>query len=250
MSGAGRRWRLVRGSGTPNARFAAHPRQRRFRSALPYLVVLLVLALAGGIGWVVYGTTLFSPRTVRVEGADLVQADEVKRVAAVPRDVPLSQLDTGAVAARVKAIPVVADARVVRSWPSTVTVVVTERVAVAAKASGGSFILLDAGGTPFRTVPARPAELPLVEIAKPGPSDAATVAAMSVVLALTDGLKAKLVKVKAPSPAQVTLELTGGRTIVWGDADHSARKATLATALLGRPGRRIDVSAPDVVTVR
>jgi cell division protein FtsQ len=245
-----RRWRLVRGTGTPAARFAARPRRRRWRGALPYLVVLVVLAVAGGIGWVVDRTTLFSARNVRVEGASTVSASEIRRVAAVPSDVPLSQLDTRAVAERVKHVPVVADARVVRSWPSTVTVVVTERVAVAVLARAGKFVLLDAGGVPFRTLPARPPSLPLVEVAKPGPNDAATVAAVSVVGALTEKLRAKLVKVRAPKPSEVTLVLADGRTIIWGDAGHSARKATVATAVLDRPGKRIDVSAPDVVTVR
>ena len=37
--------------------------------------------------------------------------------------------------------------------------------------------------------------------------------------------------------------------IVWGDAQQNETKALVATSLLGRPGRTIDVSAPDVVTV-
>jgi cell division protein FtsQ len=246
----GRRWRLVRGGGLPAARFAARPRRRQFRGALPYLVVLVVLAVAAGLGWVVYGSTLFAARTVHVEGVSTISADEVRQVAAVPSDVPLSQLDTHAVARRVRAIPAVAEARVVRSWPSTVTVVVIERVAVAVVPRGGQWMLLDAGGVPYRTLPARPPKLPLLELAKPGPDDRSTAAALSVVLALTDGLRGKLLKVTAPTPAQVTLHLAGGRTVFWGDAEDSARKATVATAILNRPGNRIDVSGPDVVTVR
>jgi cell division protein FtsQ len=245
-----RRWRLVRGAATPAARFAARPRQRRWRSAIPYLVVFGVLTLAVAIGWIVHGTTLFSARTVEIQGAAVVPASEVERVAAVPSDVPLAQLDTAQVAERVRRIPVVADARVVRSWPSTVTVVVTERVPVAVIARAGQFVLLDAGGVPFRAVPARPPKLPLVEVARPAPDDRATVAAMAAVLVLTDGLRDQLVKVTAPTPAQVTLHLQGGRTVFWGDAENSPRKATVVTALLSRPGKRIDVSSPDVVTVR
>jgi cell division protein FtsQ len=249
-SGDGRRWRLVRGGTTPAARFAAHSRRRRLRELLPYLVVLVVLSLAGGLGWVVYGSTLFAARTVTIEGARTVPAAEVERVAAVPPDVPLAQLDTGAIAERVRRIAVVADARVVRSWPSTVTVVVTERAAVAVHAQGARWLLLDAGGVGFRTVPARPPDLPLLQVARPGPDDPATAAAIAVALALTDDLRSRLVKVTAPTPAQVTLELTGGRTVFWGDPDNSPRKATAATAVLNRPGKRIDVSGPDVVTVR
>ncbi len=248
--GEERRWQMVRGGGSPPARFAARSRRRRFRGALPYLVVLVVLAVAGGLGWAIYGTTLFAARTVRIEGARTVSAAEVTHIAAVRSDVPLAQLDTRAVVDRVRKIAVVADARVVRSWPGTVTVVVTERVAVAVQAKAGKYVLLDVGGVPFRTVDVRPPKLPLVEVAAPGPADRATGAALAVVLSLTEGLRGKLVKIAAPTPSQVTLYLAGDRTVFWGDAENSDRKATVATALLNRPGKRIDVSAPDVVTVR
>ena len=241
---------MVRGGSVPAPRYAANSRRRRLRGLLPHLVLILVLAVAGGLGWVVYGSTLFSARTVRIEGARTVPPSEVERVAAVRSDVPLAQLDTRAVADRVRGIAAVADARVVRSWPGTVTVVVTERVGVAVLTRGGQWDVLDARGVLFRTVPARPPNLPLVEVARPGPTDPATAAALAVVGALTDPLRAKLVKITAPTPAQVTLHLTGGKTVFWGDAENSGRKAAAATALLSRPGKRIDVSGSDAVTVR
>jgi cell division protein FtsQ len=247
----GRRWRLVRGGGPPSGgRFVARSRRRRLRVLLPYLVVLLVVALVGGIGWLVYGTTVFAARTVRVEGARTVPAGEVERVAAISAALPLSQLDTQAISARVRGIPAIADVRVTRSWPSTVTLVVTERVGVAVVAQRGRFLVLDAEGVPFRTVAARPPKLPLIQVSAPGPADRATRAALSVVSSLTPQLRGKLVRITALTSEQVTLLLHGDRTIFWGDADDGVRKATVATALLDRPGSRIDVSAPDVVTVK
>lgn len=121
---------MVRGQVLPPARFAVHSRRRRLRAGLPYLVVLVVLTLAGGLFWVIYGSTLFAARTVKVEGVRTVPDADVRRVAAVPADVPLAQLDTAAVAERVRGIPAIAEARVVRSWPSTVTLVVTDRKSV------------------------------------------------------------------------------------------------------------------------
>jgi cell division protein FtsQ len=247
---AARRWRLVRGSGGPPSRFVARSRRRRLRALLPYLVVLAVLAVTGGLGWVVYGTTMFVADEVRVEGARTIGAAEVRKVAAVPVDVPLAQVDTAAIAARVRALPAVEEVRVTRSWPGTVTVVVTERTGVAVLARGRQFVLVDAGGVPFRTVAARPSALPLVEVAKPSPGDRATRAALSVATALTEPLRKKLVRIAAPTPEQVTLHLADGRTVFWGDAEDNARKATVTTALLDKPGKKLDVSAPDVVTVR
>jgi cell division protein FtsQ len=59
-----------------------------------------------------------------------------------------------------------------------------------------------------------------------------------------------LVRLEAPAPTRIVLRLAGGRQIVWGDSSDNQAKARVATSLLARPGTVIDVSAPDVVTVR
>lgn len=234
-----RRWQMVRGRRPAG-------RRSRWRAVLPYLVVAGVLVLAGGLGWLVYGSTVFSARTVQVHGAITISQDEIRAAAAVPRDVPLAQLNADAISDRVAALPAVASARVSRSWPSTVTVVVTERVAVAVTARDGAFVVIDRTGVQFRTVRTRPAGLPLIESAE----ERSTMAAVTVATALGDKLREKLAKITASTPEQVTLHLRDGRTVFWGGADDSARKNTVATALLSKPGKHIDVSAPDVVTVR
>jgi hypothetical protein len=50
--------------------------------------------------------------------------------------------------------------------------------------------------------------------------------------------------------ALTRLELTGDRIVVWGDATQNEAKGRVATARLSRSGKVIDVSAPDVVTIR
>jgi cell division protein FtsQ len=47
----------------------------------------------------------------------------------------------------------------------------------------------------------------------------------------------------------VTLGLTDGRTIRWGSADDSARKAQVLAALMSQPGKVYDVSSPDLPTI-
>jgi cell division protein FtsQ len=86
-------------------------------------------------------------------------------------------------------------------------------------------------------------------LAHPGKGDPGTVAALSVLAALTPQLRDKLARLEAPSPAGITLVLSDDREIIWGDDTQNAAKAQVATALLNRPGSVIDVSAPDVVTV-
>jgi len=102
----------------------------------------------------------------------------------------------------------------------------------------------------FSTVPTRPPGLPLVALATPGPADPATVAALKVLAALPDALKDHMTRLAADTPAGIRLELAGGRTIIWGDAERNERKATVATRLLREPVKVIDVSAPDLATTR
>ncbi len=248
-----RRWRLRRGAGVsaPAARLPG-PQVRRggVRAAAPYLLVLTVLSLVAVTGWVVLGTGVLGVREVRVEGARTLSRTDVAAATEIVRDTPLARLDLGAVAARVRELPPVAQVRVRRSWPHTVVVEVVERTAAVAVPRGDGFLLVDATGVAFRVVPERPVGLLPVELAKPGPADRATRAAITVVRQLPAALRAKVVLVAAPTAEQVELRLAGGRVVFWGDAADGGRKATVATALLTRKGKRIDVSAPGVATVR
>jgi cell division protein FtsQ len=127
---------------------------------------------------------------------------------------------------------------------------VVERTPVAAVPVGEQFSLIDAEGVAFRTVAKRPAGLPVAKLAAPGPADVNTRSALVVLSSLTAELREQLVSISVPAPAQVSLGLRRNRTIVWGDDTESEKKAQVATALLGRKGDTIDVSAPTVVTIR
>ncbi|MER7474900.1 peptidase S33, partial [Micromonospora sp. NPDC000018] len=71
-------------------RFMARARQRRMRAALPWAIAAGVLGLAGLVAWALLGTGLFGVREVRVEGAELVSAVQVRDAAAVPDGAPLA----------------------------------------------------------------------------------------------------------------------------------------------------------------
>jgi cell division protein FtsQ len=242
---------MVHGNADGSARrFVSRARRWRLRAMTPYLTLVALLAAAAGAVWTVFGTAAFSAETVVVDGASAVSADEIRRVADVPAGVPLARLDTGEIAGRVRTIAPIGDASVTRSWPNTVTITVRERSAVAVFARGDGWVLIDRAGVAFRTVAQRPAELPLIAVRNPRPGDDATAAALTVAGQLDDSLRGKLTVLTAQTAEQVTLQLAGGRTVFWGDAQDNARKSTVANVLLARPGKRIDVSDPDVVTVR
>lgn len=248
-----RRWRLVlaRRAALPALLRRLYARARRHRSrVLASLGAgVLVLALVVTALVVVYQTSVFAVRDVRVDGTRTLAAD-VRTAAAVRPGTPLADVDLAAAARRVRALPPVRTAEVRRDWPHTVVVTVTERTPAAAVPHGRTVLLVDAGGVAFRTVATAPRGLPTVVVAHPGPADESTRAALTVLGALTPTLRAKLRRVEVPRPTRVTLHLTDGRTVVWGDSSRSTRKAAAATALLHEDGDTIDVSAPDLVTVR
>jgi cell division protein FtsQ len=216
----------------------------------PYALVAGVVLIASGGVWALLGSALLGVRTVSVRGERTVTAEQVARAAAIPVGTPLARLDTAAAAARIEELPAVASVHVRRGWPNTVVVTIEERTPVAVAARGVGYALVDAEGYPYRTVASRPAGLPLIRVAEPKAGDPATQAALTVASALTPRLRAVVSAVLATTPQRVEVRLTDGRVVFWGTAEDSDRKATIATALLGESGKRIDVSAPDVVTVR
>ncbi|BCY06627.1 cell division protein FtsQ/DivIB [Actinoplanes sp. L3-i22] len=255
MAGGGtRNWRLVRADTDavpPSARrFMARARQRKFRAALPWLVGAGALLVAGGVAWVVYGTSLLGVRTVDVVGAQTLDPQEVRAAAAVPDRRPLARVDLDQVSARVRGLAPVGKVTVTRSWPSTLRIEVVERVAVAAVPTGAQFTLIDGGGVPFRVVAAAPAGLPLAKLATPGPADSSTGSALTVLAALSADLREQLVAISVTSPAGIRLELRDGRVVIWGDDTQSERKSEVATALVKRAGKEFDVSVPKIVTIR
>ena len=255
MRGGGRNWRLVRADTdavpTSVRRFMARARQRRLRAALPWALASAVLLVAGGLAWLVYGTSVLGVRDVQVVGTQLLTPLQVQQAAAVPMQEPLARVDLDAVRARVRGIPAVDRVAVKRSWPSTLVVEVVERSAVAAvPGAPGQFTLIDAAGVPYREVARQPDGMPLVRTATPGPSDVNTRSALIVLGALSDELREQLVAISVAAPAQITLELRRDRTVVWGDDTKSDVKSQVATLLLKKAGSEIDVSAPYAVTIR
>ncbi len=263
-----RRWRLVRATATaipPSVRrFNARARARRWRSARPLIVIAAVLAVVAALGYVGFGTSLLGVSHVEVRGAGFVSVTDIRTAAAVRAGEPFLGLDTGAVARRVEGLVGVAHADVSRRLPSTVVIDVRLRTAVAAVpvpiASGSgtaaaaktpaSYRLVDASGVAFRTVRSVPAGVVVVDLTHPGPDDPSTRGALAVLASLPPNLRDKVDHVSALTPVEIQLILTGGREIVWGDATDNATKARVAASLLGRSGRVIDVSAPNVVTVQ
>ena len=239
----------------------------------------LALALARGVpgaapGAAVHGAPrssrspkLLVVRSVVVTGTHLVPAAQVRAAAAVPSGQPMIRVDTAAAARRVEAITQVQSAQVSRSWPDRIVITVRERtaalaVAVAVPAAGGAssssgtvagYDLIDASGVVVRSVTAKPAGLPVYWPAAGSGAlrGSPSVAAVVTVLHELPAPIAWLVSVvSASSPQNVTLGLSDGITIVWGDTTRAAEKATELAALMRTHMHYYDVSAPGTAVTR
>ncbi|MBO2461997.1 cell division protein FtsQ/DivIB [Actinomadura violacea] len=230
---------------------AGRPRGGRWKVIF---VALLVVAALGAVGWVLLGSKLLVVRHVEVSGAALAPRDRIVAAAGIRLGVPMARLDTGAIRARVERLREVESAEVRRAWPATVRIVVHERVPVATLERGGRYQRLDRYGVTVADGATRPAGLPELAVASPGPSDPATLAALKVLTGLPDRLRGRVTEVEAAGPAAVTLHMKGGLTVTWGPPERAAEKIRLLDSLERSPSGRslhgVDVSSPEVLITR
>jgi cell division protein FtsQ len=215
-------------------------------------VALLIVLGVFVLGLAVWFTPLLGVRDVAVSGTQALSTDQVIAAADVTSGTPMVRLSTAAVAARVAKLPRVASADVFREWPGTVRIVVTERAATSVLTERDGVHLVDATGFDFATVPVGspiPPGLPKLLLPAASPADPRTQAVEAVLAALPVPLRAQVVSIGANTPGGVRFALTNGKTVVWGGAEDSDRKAAVLAVLLTRPGTTYDVSSPDLPTV-
>lgn len=221
-------------------------RRSRLRTGLVVVAVAVLVAVAG---WVVLVSGAFAVSEVRVVGVTRLGPEEVVGQAAVEPGTPLVRVDTDAVARRVRGLVPVDGVEVSRQWPRTLVVRVRERVAAAVQARGAGWVLVDRTGVEFATETSRPRDLPLVSAPVDQGAEALR-ATLDVLDALPAHVRAEVRQVRAASPENVSLQLTRGRSVVWGSLERSERKAAVLTVLLTRRASVYDVSAPETPTTR
>ena len=216
-----------------------------------------LLLLVGAL-WFLWAGPVLAVGTVQVDGAGTLAADEVREAAGIEVGTPLLRVDVEDVQARVGRLPHISAVEVTRGWPRSVVITVVERVPVAVVGEAGRRSLVDRDGVLFDTVTGAPPPgvVPL-DVAEPGPGDAATMAALEALVALPSDVRDGIDGAAVAGPEDITLTLTDGTLVRWGGPAESATKATVLTALLDRmadgaldPAGTIDLSTPDAVVLR
>jgi cell division protein FtsQ len=219
------------------------PRRDRRRTVFVVIAVTVVLAVVGT--WLVAFSSVFGVRNVDVRGVHVLTADQVRAAADIKDGTPLVRLDTSAITKRVEQLPDVESAQVSTSFPSTVVIMVEERVAVGFVQRGGKVWLVDHTGALYRTVPNRPAGLPHFVLPTGAAQQSTAAAVAAVASALPRALEHEVRSIQALDPSAITLVLTRQRQVRWGSADRTAEKAAVLPALLRRPVTYVDLTDPD-----
>jgi len=237
------------------------PLVRRLGPRRLRLIVVLALAavlLGAATVWLLYGSQWLRVEKVSVSGARILTPEQVREAAGVPVGGPLISVDTDAIEARLRRkLPRIDTVDVVRSWPHGIGLKVTERSPVLVVKKGGNFVEVDDEGVRFATVSTPPKSIPTLELTL---SQTAS-SAVGLRRFGEDRLVREAVRVAGDIPAAVardtrvvkvrsyddiSLELSGGRTVSWGSGDKGAAKARTLTALMkaASGARHFDVSVP------
>ncbi|MCL3778246.1 FtsQ-type POTRA domain-containing protein [Actinomyces sp. 186855] len=221
-------------------------RQLRLRRLGTVLAVLVAAAvLVWGIG--------FSPllalrgEEVRVTGSDgTVEVSQVRQALAGHEGTSLVRLDPAGMGQEVAAALVrVRSARVTRSWPHGVEVALTMRVPVAARQTEAGYEVLDGEAVVLEVVEAAPAGTALITHEGDEPLGQDQVTAVALVVGCLDtATRGQVASASASGTGQVTLVLTSGATVFWGDTSQSVLKAEVLRSLLTRQASTYDVSSP------
>jgi cell division protein FtsQ len=231
------------------------------------IVIAVVVACLLAIGaFAALHSGLFGARHLTVRGADHTPASIVISAAGLARHPPLIDIDPTLSVERIEALPWIRTAQVAVHWPDSVTVVVTERTAVAAvEVPGGSgyagssdpgvsWALVDGTGRVLTYQIDKPSGLlPMQVVVDPGRPGTylptADQAGVSVAATLPSVLVRRVQSIQVTPGTGVTLGISGGfSAIVGGAEDLTAKFEALASVLAGatlQNGDVINVTVPD-----
>lgn len=226
-------------------------RQRIKRIALAVLALVVMVTL----GWLIWFSSVLAVRGVDVEGQTTLKRSQILRAADVPTGRPLARVDLTAIESRVAALERVESVDVSRSWPHTIAIDVVERKAIIVSNVAGAIRGIDREGIDFRSYSSAPSKLVEATITVTDPEQAletrrSVARVVDLVTRREPTLRRQLQSVSAASKDSIELDLTSGRTVVWGSAAKGERKLEVLRSLLRIDATRYDVSAPDQPTTR
>jgi cell division protein FtsQ len=218
--------------------------KRRLKRVTVALAVVAVLVAAV----VATQTPLLDVDRVRIDGVGHTAAADVRRVAGIRPGDTMVGVDAGLAAAVVEGLPWVAEARVVRRWPGTVEIHVTEREPLATiEVVEGRVALVDEDGRVLEVTRQPPAGLPEVtgvrgRIAEGDELGRDTRDALAILRAVRERLHGVVASVSSDLDAA----LASGGEIRFGSTDDLDDKIVAAETVLAD----VDIDCLELLDVR
>lgn len=209
------------------------------RRRLKIIVATGCISALAAAGWASLRSPLLDVDRIDVVGARATPQADVVAASGVLLGVPLIDLDEAAARRGVVDLPWVRTASITRGWPSTVTITVVERAAVAAAPAADSrWALVDSDGQVVAWTNS-PRGLPALSGIDPaGPPGSALGARaagpLRVAIAVPDELRSRLEAVVAGDGGAVELKLQQGGTVRLGTPDQLAEKFRSALSVLAQ----------------
>ncbi|NLU67627.1 FtsQ-type POTRA domain-containing protein [Streptomyces sp. HNM0574] len=229
-------------------------RWRKPRRLTVILALVATVALTGFAVWALYGSDWLRVEKVSVSGTRVLSEQEVRHAAGIPLGDPVITVDRPAVERALLAeLPRLATADVVRAWPTGIGLNVTERRPELVQEKAGKYVEVDRDGVRFATTTTRPKGVPLLVMNLQDSPNAAHFGparmrreAVRVAQSLPASVARDTRAIRVRSFDSVRLELSGGRTVLWGSGERGAAKAKSLTALMkaAKGSDHFDVSVP------
>lgn len=235
----------------------ASERRRRRRRA--FLAVVAVVVLAGA-GYVLLHSPLLDVDTISVVGSDRLSLDELEDRTGVGIGSPLAFVDPAAVEAELRKDPRFVRVVVNRTFPSSLSVRLTDRRAIAVVVGPTRGVVVGEDGVIIAV--ARGDEfLQHVEVQDDPPTEVgsrlppALAAAVDVMGSMSFEIAVQIRKMSITAEGELVFDLGEDRTVLFGTVDDAERKLLATRTMLGpqidlRGVCRLDVRVPTAPTMR
>ena len=262
VAAGGRRVGDIRASRAAERAARARKRYLSYVLKLAAVVATVLVVVFGSI--FIYRSNLLAITSVTVSGSEHLTDQEVTQLAAVPDDSTLLRLDTAGICERLQEHPWVQSATVVRQFPNSIKIQITERTPSAGvKISKKSIWVISMDGAwlsaatkddwkSYRRIVDADASM-----SAPVAGSECTNEGVLNALKIYDGVSSKLAEqiesISAESAVKTSLTLKDGITVAFGEAeDLELKEADIWTLLEKYDGTisYINVRVPDRPTYR
>jgi cell division protein FtsQ len=259
----------TRGQGRRAGAIRAEQRAKRQRSQyLRYIgrigiaIAIVLVVIFGSL--FVYRSDLFHVNTVQVNGVSHLTSQEITSIAAVSDSSTLLRLDASGITGRLKDNAWVQDASIRREFPDTLIIDITEREPGAvAKINDKSNWVISTDGTWLSAATSEDwnTSMKIIDVSPSMPApisgstctDGGITNALSILNAISDDLRSRIVSISAESSIKTSLNLEDGVTVAFGDSSNVELKEAAINSLLEQYEGRvsyINVRVPTRPTYR